>query len=85
MGSLLQTLYIILELLHHLMKRYRIIEKADLSGEICFFPQHKVLWMWMNFIEVEVFPKVVKFYSLESATKFIKKQKSAPQEKIHYV
>jgi hypothetical protein len=67
------------------MKRYRIVEKADLTGEICFFPQYKVLWMWMNFIEVEVFPKVIKFYSLESANKFITKQKSAPKQKIHYI
>lgn len=85
MGLLLRMRYITLALQNQFMRKFRIVEKADLSGEICFFPQHKVLWMWMNFIEVEVFPKVIKFYSLESATKFIKKQKSAPCEKIHYV
>ena len=67
------------------MKKFRILEKADFTGEICFFPQKKVLWMWMNFIEMEMFPKVIKFHSLESAIKFINKQKSAPQEKVHYV
>lgn len=65
--------------------KYRIVEKADLSGEICFFPQYKKLFFWLNFMEMEVFPKVIKFYSLESATKFIKKQLKTPEKKIHYV
>lgn len=65
--------------------KYRIIEKSDLTGEICFFPQYKKFFVWWNFIEVEVFPKIVKFYSLESATKFIKKQLNRPKEKIYFV
>jgi hypothetical protein len=65
--------------------KYRIVEKADLSGEICFFPQYKKIFFWFNFMEMEVFPKVVKFYSLESATKFIKKQLKNPEKKIYYV
>jgi len=65
--------------------KYRIIEKSDLTGEICFFPQYKKFFIWWNFIEVEVFPKIVKFYSLESATKFIKKQLNRPKEKIYFV
>jgi hypothetical protein len=67
------------------MMKYRIIEKSDLTGEICFFPQYKKFFIWWNFIEVEVFPKIVKFYSLESATKFIKKQLNRPKEKIYFV
>ena len=65
--------------------KYRIIEKADLNGEICFFPQYKKLFFWFNFMEMEVFPKVIKFYSLGSATKFIKKQLNTPEKKIYYV
>jgi len=34
---------------------------------------------------MEVFPKMVKFHSLESAKKFIKKQLNNPEKKIHYV
>lgn len=67
------------------MKKYRIVEKADLSGEICFYPQRKILFMWINYIEIELFPKIIKFYSLESAMKFIKKQINKPKEKIYIV
>lgn len=65
--------------------KYRIVEKSDLSGEICFFPQYKKFFIWWNFMEIEVFPKIVKFYSLESATRFIKKQLNKPKEKIYFV
>lgn len=65
--------------------KYRIIEEADISGEVCFFPQYRKWFLWLNFMEMEVFPKIVKFHSLESAKKFIKKQLNNPQKKIHYV
>jgi hypothetical protein len=65
--------------------RYRIVEKTDMTGEVCFFPQHKRFFVWLNFMEMEVFPKVIKFYSLESATKFIKNQLNKPKEKIHFI
>ncbi len=65
--------------------KYRIIEKSDISGEICFFPQYRKYFIWFNFMEIEIFPKVVKFYSLESATKFITKQLNKPKEKIHSI
>jgi len=65
--------------------KYRILERADLSGEICFFPQYRKWFLWFNFMEMEVFPKMVKFHSLESAKKFIKKQLNSPKKKIHYV
>lgn len=48
-----------------------------------FFPQYKKLFFWFNYVEIEIFPKVIKFYSLESAMKFIKKQINKPKEKIH--
>jgi hypothetical protein len=65
--------------------KYRIVEKADLNGEVCFFPQYRRVFLWFNFMEMEVFPKIIKFHSLESATKFIKKQLNNPEKKIHYV
>jgi len=65
--------------------KYRILEKADLSGEICFFPQYRKLFLWFNFMEMEVFPKIVKFHSLETAKKFIENQLKSPKKKIHYV
>ncbi len=65
--------------------KYRIIEKADLNGEIYFFPQYRRFFVWFNFMEMEVFPKIIKFHSLESATKFVRKQLNNPEKKIHYV
>ena len=66
------------------MRKYRIIEKPDFSGEVCFIPQYKKLWMWMNFYELDCFPKLIKFYSLSGAKDFIMKQKFAPEPKVHY-
>jgi hypothetical protein len=66
------------------MRKYRIVEKPDFTGEICFIPQYKKMWMWVNFYELDCFPKLVKFYSLASARDFILKQKLAPETKIHY-
>ena len=66
------------------MQKFRIVEKADVSGEICFFPQYNKLWVWFNFYELELFPKLIKFHSLDSARQFLQKQKQAPKIKIHY-
>lgn len=65
--------------------KYRIVEQLDLSGEVCFFPQYKKFFIWWNFMEMEIFPKMIKFYSLESATKFIKKQLKTPEKKFYYI
>jgi hypothetical protein len=65
--------------------RYRIVEKADLTGEICYFPQYKKFWIYWNFMEMDVFPRVIKFHSLESARKFIDKQLRSPKYKYHYI
>lgn len=66
------------------MKRFRVLEKADFSGEICFIPQYKKLWLWFNFYEFEMFPKLIKFHSLDCAMKFIEVQTKSPLVKIHY-
>jgi len=65
--------------------KYRVVEQADLNGEVCFFPQQKKLFMWVNFYDFDFPPKVIKFYSLESATKFINKQKTKPKIKIYTI
>ena len=67
------------------MKKLRILEKIDFSGEICFIPQYKKLWFWLNFYEMEFFPRLIKFYSLSGAKDFIIKQKHSPKPKIHYL
>lgn len=66
------------------MEKYRVVEKPDLVGEICFIPQYRKFWLWINFYELECFPKLIKFYSLSSAKDFILKQKNSPKTKIHY-
>jgi len=65
--------------------KYRVIEQADLNGEICFFPQYKKIIFWLYFYDFDFPPRQVKFYSLESATKFIKKQVNKPKNKIYYI
>lgn len=65
--------------------RYRVIEQADLNGEVCFFPQYQKLFIWWNFYDFDFPPKIMKFYSLESATKFIKKQQHKPKSKIYII
>jgi len=67
------------------MKKFRILEKHDLRGENCFIPQYRKMWMWMNFYELECFPKLIKFYSLSGAKEFLNKQKTFNKPKIHYL
>lgn len=67
------------------MKKYRILEKSDIKGEVCFIPQYRKFWMWMNFYEMDCFPKLIKFYTLVGAKDFILKQKMSTKPKIHYV
>ncbi len=66
------------------MTKFRVLEKADFSGEICFIPQYKRFWFWFNFYEFEMFPKLIKFHSLECAMNFMKVQINLPKIKIHY-
>ena len=65
--------------------KYRILEKADLNGEMVFIPQYKKLFMWMNFMDFDFPPRQVKFHSLESSTKFIQKQIKKPKDKVVYI
>ena len=67
------------------MRKYRILEKLDFNGDVCFIPQEKHLWLWLSFYNFEFFPKLIKFYSLSFAKDFIIKQKTAPKPKIHNV
>ncbi len=65
--------------------RYRIIKKMDLNGNLKFYPQQKrLLFFWFPFIKTDVFPVEICFDSLESARKFIEKQKAQPKVKIYY-
>lgn len=65
--------------------KYRVLEKADLSGEICFFPQYKKFFLWWGFYDFDFPPKIIKYYSLESAKKFIQKQTNKPKSKIYFI
>lgn len=65
--------------------KYRVLEKADLNGEVCFFPQYQKFLFWLDFYDFDFPPKVMKFYSLESATKFIRKQMNKPKNKIYII
>lgn len=67
------------------VRKFRIVEKVDTTGEICFFPQHKKFGFWIGFMEMEVFPKMIKFYSLDKAKKFLSIQMNNPNPKIHYM
>lgn len=67
------------------MKSYRIVEKADLNGNIKFYPQKKIVFFWMPFIKTEVFPIEICYDSYESAMKFINKQREQPKPKIYYL
>ena len=65
--------------------KYRVLERTESSGSTCFYPQQRKLFLWINFWELEFFPKPIKFFSLEEAKAFITKQIKKPKDKIHYV
>lgn len=67
-----------------MFKTFRIVEKADISGEVTFVPQHKKLFFWVEFWNFEFPPSSIKFYSLSAAKEFIRKQLNKPKNKIHY-
>lgn len=64
---------------------YRIVERADTTGEIKFFPQYKKFIFWINFIKVDMFPEVIKYDSYQSAEKFIKRQIEQPEPRYYYI
>jgi hypothetical protein len=65
------------------MNKYRIVEKADLNGNIKFYPQKRIVLFWFPFFKTDVFPVEICFDSFESATIFLKRQASQPTPKIH--
>jgi hypothetical protein len=65
--------------------KFRIVERSNFSGDLVFYPQYKKYFMWWDFWDFDFPPKRIEFYSLESATKFIKKQQNRPKENIYYL
>jgi hypothetical protein len=53
---------------------YRILEKTDVTGVRIFIPQYKKFFIFWCFYEVDFFPKLMKFFDLDSAKEFLKKQ-----------
>lgn len=47
--------------------KYRVLEKADLNGEMVYVPQYHRMFMWMDFFDFDFPPRQIKFHSLESA------------------
>lgn len=66
------------------MNKYRIIEKLDLSGDVCFIPQYRKFLFWLNFYDLDCFPKLIKFHSLESAENFIRIQSKKYKQQVYY-
>lgn len=85
-----KLLHLDLELLQSVIEffemksKFRIVEKQDVSNEVIYVPQYKKYFMWWNFMQMEIFPKIITFYSFDSAKKFIHTQMSKPDEKYHY-
>jgi hypothetical protein len=63
--------------------KYRILEKTDLSGVRVFVPQYRKFFMFWYFYEMEIFPKMIKFFDLDSAKEFLKKQTQHKPSVIH--
>lgn len=65
---------------------YRITEKYDIStGDVKFFPEKRKFGFWFPYMNMVVFPSVIKYDSYESAKKFLEKQINKPEPKYHYL
>lgn len=65
---------------------HRVLEKTEHCGSTCFYPQHKQLFFfWFNYWELEMFPRPIKFFSLEEAKTFLTKQIKKPKNRVHYL
>ncbi len=64
---------------------HRVLERVENCGSTCFYPQKKRWFFWCNYWEFEMFPRPIKFFSLEEAKVFLRKQIKKPKDKIHYV
>lgn len=67
-----------------MIKKYRIVEKADLNGNIKFYPQKRQFLFWMPYFKTDVFPVEICFDSFESANIFLNRQMKQPKPKIHH-
>lgn len=68
-----------------MFKNYRIIEQQNINGDIVFVPQErKLIFFWVPFMEMNMFPRKIEFETLGNAEKFIKTQFNKPKERIHY-
>lgn len=67
------------------MKKYRIVEKSDINGQVKFFPQERKYFLWLPFFKTEMFPVEVSFDSFPAARLFIQRQKNKPNPKIFYL
>lgn len=66
--------------------KYRIVEKYDLpTGDIKFFPEFRKFWIWFSFVDMTMFPTVIKYDSYESARKFVEKQIKKPSPRYYYI
>lgn len=68
-----------------MIKNYRIIEQQNVNGDVVFVPQYrKLLFFWLPFMEMTMFPKRIEFATFLGARKFLARQEQRPKEKVHY-
>lgn len=69
-----------------MLKTHRILEQQNISGNIVYIPQYRrFIFFWFPFMEMNVFPRMIEFETIESATKFLNRQIRKPKERVHYV
>jgi hypothetical protein len=65
------------------MKKYRILERTDISGVRVFIPQYRKLFRFWCYYEMEIFPRMIKFFDIDSAKEFLNKQIQHKPPVIH--
>lgn len=63
--------------------KYRILEKTDISGLRVFIPQYRKFFIFWCYYEMEIFPRRIKFFDIDSTREFLKKQKKHKPPTIH--
>lgn len=64
---------------------YRIVEQQNMNGEIVFVPQErKLLFFWVPFMEMNMFPRKIEFETFQSAHKFLTRQREKPKDRVYY-
>lgn len=67
-------------------KRYRIVQTQNLNGDLVYVPQERrLLFFWVPFMQMDIFPKKIEFESFRNAEKFLKKQLRKPKDNIIYM